>query len=346
MKIAFKPLSEQVIVVTGASSGIGLATARAAAEKGARVVLASRNGDALRKITEEITAKGGRAAYVVTDVGRAEDVDRLARAAVLQFGGFDTWVNDAGTGIFGRMEDVSHEDSRRLFDTNFWGVVYGSLAAVRHLKERGGALVNLGSVASDNAAPGLGMYSASKHAVKGFTDSLRLEMAEGGYPVSVTLVKPAAVATPFFEHAKNYTEEPQDAPAPVYAPEEVAKAILYAAEHRVPTVNVGGAGHAASALQTLAPSLMGWLAAKTKGKEEKPRPVRHNNDNLHRPGDDGQVRGEGARKGQISLYTRSQIHPVMTGLTVAALAGAAAVLAGRAQATPLDRARRSLRKRF
>src|SRR5207302_1346500 len=114
---------------------------------------------------------------------------------------FDTWVNDAGIGIYGGLLDVSTADSRRLFDTNFWGVVYGSLEAARHLRERkgpyGGTIINLGSEVSDRAVPVIGMYSASKHAVKGFTDSLRMELEKEGAPISVTLVKPAAIDTPF-----------------------------------------------------------------------------------------------------------------------------------------------------
>src|SRR5690606_18420170 len=109
------------IVITGASSGIGLATARAAASQGAKVVLAARNGEALANIEGEINARGGQAAHVVADVGRHKDVQRIAQLAKARFGGFDTWVNNAGVAIFGRLEQVSEEDNRRLFDTNFWG---------------------------------------------------------------------------------------------------------------------------------------------------------------------------------------------------------------------------------
>src|SRR5437868_737988 len=148
MDVQLKKLNEQVVVITGASSGIGLTTARMAAKRGARLVLAARNEEALRQLTDEINRGGGQAAFVTADVGNEDDVRRIARTAVERFGGFDTWVNDAGVGIYGRLLDVSTADMRRLFDTNFWGVVYGSLEAARHLRQRGGpdggAIINIG----------------------------------------------------------------------------------------------------------------------------------------------------------------------------------------------------------
>src|SRR3954451_1022136 len=135
MNISLKPLSQQTIVITGATSGIGLATAKAAAKRGANLVLAARNEQALADITRELEASGTKAIYVVTDVSRHDEVDRLAQAAINTFGGFDTWVNNAGQGLWGRLDQVSDEDHRRLFDINFWGVVYGSTTALRHLKQ-------------------------------------------------------------------------------------------------------------------------------------------------------------------------------------------------------------------
>src|SRR4029079_1622040 len=103
------------------------------------------------------------------------------------------WVNNAGTSIFGKLEEISEDDHRRLFDINFWGLVSGSLVAAKHLRRRGGAIINLGSVASDNALPLQGMYSATKHAIKAFTDALRMELEAEGAPVSVTLIKPTSI---------------------------------------------------------------------------------------------------------------------------------------------------------
>lgn len=171
MKLKLRPLDTQVVVITGATSGIGLVTARKAAAKRARLVLASRNEGALRFLADEINAAGGEAVHAVTDVANEEDVRRIAATARQRFGGFDTWVNNAGVSIYGNLTDVSLADHRRLFETNYWGVVHGSLVAVEHLRQRGGALINIGSALSDRAIPLHGAYCASKHAVKGFTDA-------------------------------------------------------------------------------------------------------------------------------------------------------------------------------
>jgi NAD(P)-dependent dehydrogenase (short-subunit alcohol dehydrogenase family) len=194
-KPKLKALADQVIVITGASSGIGLATARLAAERGARLVLASRNEEDLRRACDEIRAKGGRATFVVADVAVPQAVDRIAATAIDEFGGFDTWVNNAGVSIYGKLTEIPLADKRRLFDTNFWGVVHGCRSAVRHLRERGGAIINIGSIVSDRAVPLQSIYSASKHAVQGYTDGLRMELEHEKLPISVTLVKPSAIDT-------------------------------------------------------------------------------------------------------------------------------------------------------
>src|SRR5690349_8582518 len=168
MATKLKPVSEQIIVITGASSGIGLTTARMAAKQGARLVLAARNEQAVRQLEQEINSSGGQALGVVADVGSEAEVRKIADAANARFGGFDAWVNNAGISVYGKIEQISIDDHRRLFETNFWGVVYGSRVALETLKRRGGALVNVGSTVSDRSIPLQGMYSASKFAVKGF----------------------------------------------------------------------------------------------------------------------------------------------------------------------------------
>ncbi len=132
----------------------------------------------------------------VGDVADRDAMVSLAETAVRELGGFDTWINNAGVSIYGRIEDVPVDDARRLFETNYWGVVHGSLAALPHLRRSGGALINLGSILSDTGYPLQGHYTASKHAVKGFTDSLRLELEHDEAPVSVTLIQPAVIDTP------------------------------------------------------------------------------------------------------------------------------------------------------
>ncbi|KAA3438149.1 SDR family oxidoreductase [Rufibacter hautae] len=327
MNYSLKPLNEQVIVITGASSGIGLATAQAAAKKGAKVVLAARNREALAQIEQEIRNEGGEAIHVAADVGRWEQVQWIADAALRHFGRIDTWVNDAGVSIYGRLSQVSDEDNKRLFDTNFWGVVYGSLAAAYHMRGKGGAIINVGSELSDVAIQVQGMYSASKHAVKGFTDALRIELLEDQEPISVTLIKPAGIDTPYPEHAKNYTGQVQTLPAPVYMPEEVANAILHAAENPHRDIMVGGGAKVMSTLNKRIPGVMDWVSAKmmTKGQLKEEADTTRK-DSLHRPGSDGRVHGN--HDGYVmktSLYTRAVMHPKVT--SALALAAGAAVYA-------------------
>jgi NAD(P)-dependent dehydrogenase (short-subunit alcohol dehydrogenase family) len=138
MRTKLKPLSEQVIVITGATSGIGLVTAREAAKRGARLVLVARNEAALSELVDELTQKGCEAIHVTADVGIEADITRVADVAIDHFGGFDTWVSNAGVSIYGPLEAPSTEEYRRLFDTNFWGVVFSSLTARKHLRQHGG----------------------------------------------------------------------------------------------------------------------------------------------------------------------------------------------------------------
>lgn len=328
MNVQLKNLSAQIIVITGASSGIGLVTARMAAKRGARLVLAARSEDALQQLAEEINSSGGEATYVVADVGRSEDVRRISEKAQERFGGFDTWVNNAGVSIYGNLLDVSLEDMQRLFETNFWGVVYGSLVAAERLRTRGGAIINVGSTLSDRAIPVQGIYSASKHAVKGFTDALRMELEAEGAPVSVTLIKPGAIATPYPEHAKNYMEREPTVPPPVYAPEVVAEAILYCAEHPERDVFAGGGGKAISMSGHYAPrvtdKVMEWSMFDMQKSNEPPTHPRHES-GLYKAS--GELKERGDYKVPVferSIYTKASLHPFVTG---AIIAGAGIALA-------------------
>jgi short-subunit dehydrogenase len=329
MPVKLKPLSEQVIVITGASSGIGLATARKAAKAGAAVVLASRNEETLKTIADEINAEGGRAHAVAGDVGDPAQVEAIARAAIARFGGFDTWINDAGVGLYGDLETVPLEDHERLFRTNYFGVVNGSLEAVKHLKSRksGGAIINLGSVLSDVATPLLGAYAASKHAVKGFTDALRMELVRDKAPISVTLIKPSSVSSPFPEHARNYMDKAPRVPPPVYAPEVVADAILHAAQHPTRHVNVGSGGRQMVLLGGGAPRFADKLFALTMPRLAKRKSDKTPGDNLYAAGKDGHVRIDAYGGRRFSVYTKAQQHLGMTlGIGVLAVAAAAAYL--------------------
>jgi short-subunit dehydrogenase len=328
MNVDLKPLDRQVVVITGASSGIGLATVRLAAERGAQLVLAARSEDALRDLTEEITAQGGDAVYVVADVRDRDDVREIAETALDTYGGFDTWVNVAGAFLYGRLEDTPIEDMREVFETNVWGLLYGSLEAADHLKERGGAIINVGSVVSDRAIPLQGAYSASKHAVKGFTDALRMELEEEGAPVSVTLVKPAAIDTPYTEHAKNHMDEAADFPPPVYAPEAAAKAILHAAEHPQRDVFVGGGAASLSILGRFASRLTDKLMERSFfDQQRKDRPQRPTAEsNIDEPTGDLEERGDyEGHVAETSLYTRASQRGGLAGVV---LAGVGAIVLG------------------
>lgn len=320
-----KPLSQQVIVVTGATSGIGLATCQMAARQGARVVMGARNARTLARVEREIREGGGRVVSCPLDVASCEGVERLADCAISAFGEIDTWVNNAGVSIYGRMERVSEKDHRRLFDTNFWGVVNGSVVALRYVRDQGGAIINLGSVLSERAFPMQGMYSASKHAVKGFTEAFRMEVEELGDPVSITLVMPAAIATPYTEHAKNYTDHEFKIPPPLYAPEEVARAILHASAHSQRDVLVGDAAPAFSLAQKIMPRAMDRISEAVmfraqQGAEKSGLAP----DGLHHSISQGKVHAEepGFPVQPISFYNRTRENPLLA-LGALALAGAA-----------------------
>ena len=321
MSIKLKDLADQVIVITGGSSGIGLVTARLAAKRGARLVLNARNEVALQQITSEINQAGGQAIGVAGDVGKFEDVKRIGDAAVERYGGLDTWVNNAGVSIYGQVLDQSLEDQRRLFDTNYWGVVHGSMIACGHLRTRGGgALINVGSVLSDRAIPIQGTYCASKHAVKGYTDALRMELEEEGAPISVTLIKPSAIDTPYIHHAKNLLPVEPLNPPPVYAPETVAEAILHCAENPERDVIVGGGGKALTAMSYYAPRVTDKVMEATMFDLQKSDEARllNREDSLHTPSQDGSERGGyPGHVAESSVYTKASLRPWLMGAVVA-----------------------------
>ena len=327
MTISLKPLRNQVIVIIGASSGIGLVTARMAAKQGAKVVLAARNEDALHQLSEEIRSQGGSATYVVADVGKEEDVNRIVDKAISEFGDFDTWVNNAGISIFGRCLDVSIPDMKRMFDTDFWGLVYGSRAAANHFKQRGsaGALINVGSFLGDRAVAVQSTYSAAKHAVHGWTDALRMELEAEKAPVSVTLIHPGRIDTPYNEHARSYMPNQPAHRGMIYPPEAVAEAILYAAEHPKRDMSVG--------LQAKLLAILGGMFPRLTDKlmevwafpsQQSDRPSRDREDNaLYRAGYGMHERG--THQGWIrsgSLYVKAEKHPVFTTIAVASLGAA------------------------
>jgi short-subunit dehydrogenase len=313
MNITLKPIEQQVIVITGASSGIGLATAAAAGARGARLVLAARSEATLQAIVQMLSEYGIEAVYCVADVADRAQVDRVAVLAIERFGRIDTWVNNAGVTIYGHLEEVSEEDARRLFDVNFWGVVNGSLAALPYLRRRGGALVNVGSELAQAVLPLQGLYAASKHAVKGFTDALRLELELAHLPVAVALVHPTSTDTPFPQNARNYMPREPKLPAPRIEPARVADAILAAATRSGRDVKVGLFAHLHVALTRFAPRLAARAEKLQLNRQHYDEPPRDPDGALYKPGGRARIHGTGPQPKDRSgrgAFGRSPVHGV------------------------------------
>lgn len=325
-----KPLAEQVIVITGASSGNGLATALLAARRGASVVLVARNAEALETIRDRILADGGRAVAVVADVANADEVERIAERAVEAFGGFDSWVNNAAAGIYGTLEQVPLADHRRVFDVNYFGTLHGSLVASRHLRRRGcGAIINVGSILGDRTIVEQGPYAATKHALQALTDTLRMELEREGAGISVTLVKPGGCGTPYPEHARNYMDVPPRIPQPLYHPEVIGDAILFACATPRRTLYIGVGGLLSSLAGQVAPRttdrVMEAVGRRMQQHHQAPEDA-DKRDNLYAPRDDGEVcTDQKVAMRRHSLVVQAQKHP---GSALAGLALAGAVLAG------------------
>jgi len=320
MHVRLRPLAEQVVVITGASSGIGLITARKAAAAGAKLVLVARNETALAEIARDMNSRDQPAIFVVADVGDPREVEQAAQRAVERFGRIDTWINNAGVTIYATLSETPIGEHERMFRTNYFGVVNGTSAALPHLRAQGGALITVASIVSDIPTPLMGAYSASKHAVKAFVNSLRIELKQEGAPIAVTLIKPAGIDTPIAQHAANHQQGEARIPPLVYDPELVADAILDAAEHPRRDVTVGGAGrlnvlvgtHFPALLDRLAPLLVPFL----EDKRRAPTP----DDNLFGPAADGEVRSPIERGKSVSLYTLAGRHKPLVLGTIAALA--------------------------
>ena len=330
MAVRQKPVEEQVIVITGASSGIGLATAHAFRSRGVKgLVLVARNEEALRSIAEELSGGRTYAIAVTADVSRREDLERVARTAIDTFGGFDTWVNDAAVALYGNVAEIPIEDQRQLFEVNYWGVVNGSMIAADHLRHRGGTIVNVGSVLSERAMILQTQYSASKHAVKAFTDGLRMELESQEAPVAVTLVKPSSIDTPYVEHARNYLDRETAVPPPAYDPHLVAKAIVFAAEHRRREITIGLSGWVIGAMGKVAPRLvdkaMEWTGHGSQTTDHPERPGMR--DNLYQAREDGDIYSSlPGEPRKTSLLLEAQLHPFVSAAILAGIAAGVAAL--------------------
>ncbi len=263
MRYSHKPLPEQVIVVVGASSGIGRATAIEGVRRGAQVLACARGAEALATLAEEV-ADVGRLETMVADAADAASMRSVAERAVERFGRIDTWAHVAGVAEYGRFEDHTPAEFRQVVEVDLLGPVHGAMAALPHLRQQGrGAFVVVSSELAKRAFPLVSAYSAAKHGVNGFCESLRVELQHEKVPISITEIQPAAVDTPFFEHARTRLGVRPSGPPPVYSPEKVADAILSAAELPKREVVVGGAAQVQLLLQRISPRIMDAFALAT-----------------------------------------------------------------------------------
>ena len=225
-----KPLDKQVMVVTGASSGVGRAIARAAGARGAKVVVAARGEDGLAAAVEEIERAGSQALAVPCDVAEQAQNEELVRRALERFGRIDTFVANAIVTVYAEVEDLEPDELRRVMDVNFFGVAYGFWASLPALKESGGTFLHVSSALAYRGIPLQAAYCSSKAAARTFLESARVELQKHRYDVAVSLVLPGAVNTPQFDRDRQKLgKQPQPVP-PIYEPEPYAKAVLRCAE--------------------------------------------------------------------------------------------------------------------
>jgi short-subunit dehydrogenase len=332
MNTTRRPIRDQVVVVTGASQGIGRATALMLAERGASVVAAARNEEALRTLAET----GSNLETVMADVADAAQVEAVAQRAVDRFGRIDTWVNNAGISVYASVEALEPDEMARVIAVNLLGVMHGSRAAIPHVRRAGGGvIVNVGSALSDRAIPLQSAYVASKHGVAGFSEALRLELAQVGSDIDVVLVMPSSMNTPLFRFARSKIGvQPMPVP-PVYDPRATAEAIVHAAEHGGREIVVGGWGKLLTLAQMASPSLLdGYMLqgarAWTSQRTSRPDDAR---DNLFEastgPGSVTGDFGQGAKR--TSVYTSQiELHPARRRAIKALLVGAALAVVRRA----------------
>ncbi len=257
-------MSRRVVVITGASAGVGRATARAFAEKGYRVALLARGEDGLKGAATDVESRGGEALVLPTDVAHMDQVEAAAHAVEEQWGVIDVWVNVAMTGLFAPFLEMSPEEFRRATEVTYLGYVHGTYAALRRMKPRdAGHIVQVGSALAYRAIPLQSAYCGAKHAVRGFTESVRTELLHDASKVVITQVHLPAVNTPQFRWLKSTMPHLAQPVPPIYQPEVPARAIVWAAEHRRREIWVGAPAAATILGSRLIPGLLDRYLGKT-----------------------------------------------------------------------------------
>ena len=312
-----KAIDQQVVAVVGASSGIGRETAIQFAARGAKLVVSARSEPGLDSLVDEIRQIGGEAIAVPADVTNFEQVKAIADKAIQQYGRLDTWVHSAAINLYATFEQTTPEEFKRVIDVNLMGQVHGAMAALPHLKREGrGSLIHVSSVEAKRSFPYHSAYGASKHGIDGFLEAMRVElMHEGLSSINVTNVMPASINTPLFNKSRTKIGvKPQGLP-PIYQPNIVVDAILYAACHPTRNIIAGGAGRAMDLIQRLSPQLMdtlllqagaGFKLQKTSEPKSEDAP-----DNLFEPiaGFD-RVEGDFSKQSRANSYsTWLETHP-------------------------------------
>ena len=253
----------EVVVITGASSGIGRALARRFAREGASIALLARGATGLEAVACEVNLLGGRALPIQVDVADADAVEAAASLIEQELGPIDIWINNAGVMVLGRAATMSPEEVRRVSDVTYHGAVWGTMAALRRMRGRGrGTIVQVVSGVAYRALPLLSTYSAAKSALRAFTESLRVELLHDAIDVHLTTVNPSAMNTPIFTWARNLMPRQAKPMPPIYEPEVAAATIHWAAHARRRDVHLGWGTIAAVALNPVVPGLIDRVLAR------------------------------------------------------------------------------------
>lgn len=326
-----KKRSEENVVITGASAGVGRATAHAFAKRGAKVGLIARGTGGLDAACKEVESLGGHAFAIPADVADAKQVENAAAQLEAKFGPIDIWVNDAMTTVFSPFREITAEEFKRATEVTYLGTVYGTMSALRRMIPRNrGVIVQVGSALAYRAIPLQAPYCGAKHAIRGFTDSVRSELIHDGSNIHITMVQLPALNTPQFNWCRTrLPRHPQPVP-PIFQPEVAAEAIVWAAHHRRREVNVGASTDKAIWANKFAPGTLDWyLARNGYDAQQTSDPVDPNRpDNLFEPlpGDPGTHGIFDAEASGRSVQAWKTMHRGWVGMATGLLASAAVAM--------------------